>query len=685
MSLFSTRGAASSKGFGFTGISSLSYDSFFNYVTLLLKGDGTNNANNNAFVDSSTNNFTITRNGNTTQGSFSPYGNNWSNYFDGSGDYLTVTNNAAFDLGTGDFTIEFSVYITGSSQYQSPVALYNPSTNGYCGTSIDTTNGDFYFSITNDAGTVQVFSTRYTIPGWSRNQWFNLAVTRSGTTISWYSNGTRIGTATTTESLLTAPNVMVGGLTPNFNGNPVQLVTGYLSNVRIIKGTALYTGSSYTVSTTPLTAVSGTSLLTCQSNRFIDNSTNNFAITRNGDVSVQRFSPFSPTAAYSTSVIGGSGYFDGTGDLIYCTPSNLTGQFTIEGWYYATSFPAPAVFFGNWSTGCLLRKSGSNLEWYCSPGGTSSSTQTINTNQWYHIAVTRDASNVQRVFLNGVLASSATGAGTVTMANFCIGAEQTISSTSDIWAGYISNFRILNGTCLYTSTFTPPTTPLTAIANTNLLCNFTNGAIFDNAMMNNLETVTSAQISTAQSKFGGGSITFPVNDSYLLAPPTVNLEFGSGDFTIEFWWYPTSTGRQALYHGSFGADWSIGIDYSSVSTNQKIGIWASSNGSSWNLINADGGGNGIGTTTVTQNGWNHIAYVRNGTTWMLFVNGNRDLNLTGISGSIVNRSTYQKGIGVWWNSSSFAEASGYIDDLRITKGYARYTANFTSPISLPTS
>jgi len=176
-------------------------------------------------------------------------------------------------------------------------------------------------------------------------------------------------------------------------------------------------------------------------------------------------------------------------------------------------------------------------------------------------------------------------------------------------------------------------------------------------------------------------LAFGSNDAYLLTKPNESLEFGSGDFTIEFWWYPTSTSRQALYHGSFGADWSIGIDYSGVSTNQKIGIWASSNGSSWNLLNADAGGNAIGTTTVTQNAWNHIAYVRSGTTWMLFVNGNRDLNLTGISGSIVSRSTYQKGIGVWWNTTAMAEASGYIDDLRITKGIARYTANFTPQTS----
>ena len=61
-------------------------DEFFNNVSLLLHGDGTDGAQNNTFLDGSTNNFTIARNGNTTQGAFSPYGDRWSNYFDGVGD-----------------------------------------------------------------------------------------------------------------------------------------------------------------------------------------------------------------------------------------------------------------------------------------------------------------------------------------------------------------------------------------------------------------------------------------------------------------------------------------------------------------------------------------------------------------------------------------------------------------------
>lgn len=70
-------------------------EAYFVYNSLLLSANGTNLAQNNTFLDSSASNFTVTRNGNPTQGSFSPYGNNWSNYFNGSGDSLRITRGYA--------------------------------------------------------------------------------------------------------------------------------------------------------------------------------------------------------------------------------------------------------------------------------------------------------------------------------------------------------------------------------------------------------------------------------------------------------------------------------------------------------------------------------------------------------------------------------------------------------------
>ena len=98
-------------------------DAQFNYVSMLLHGDGTNGAQNNTFLDSSTNNFTITRNGNTTQGSFSPYGSNWSNNF-GTGNYLTLSSSISL---SSSLTVECWFNLTSA---QSSYKMLSGESNG---------------------------------------------------------------------------------------------------------------------------------------------------------------------------------------------------------------------------------------------------------------------------------------------------------------------------------------------------------------------------------------------------------------------------------------------------------------------------------------------------------------------------------------------------------------------------
>ena len=105
-------------------------DPNFNQVSLLLHGDGTNGAQNNTFLDSSTNNFTVTRNGNTTQGTNTPFSQAagyWSNYFNGSSTYLNAGISSAYTFGTGDFTVECWVYpqvIVDSGVFQQGTSLF---------------------------------------------------------------------------------------------------------------------------------------------------------------------------------------------------------------------------------------------------------------------------------------------------------------------------------------------------------------------------------------------------------------------------------------------------------------------------------------------------------------------------------------------------------------------------------
>ena len=670
-------------------------DPYFEYNTLLLKAVGSNAQTNSTFLDSSTNNVTITRNGDVTQGAFTPYSvadGYWGNFFDGSGDYLTVPNNAAFNFGTGDFTVECWIYTTSANSGSTHViaSTYQDSTNGWT-LGVYTNTNVLYFAVAGDSAQ---FNDNVVVP---LNQWVHVAAVRSGTTMSLFVNGTRKVTGSNSTNQTSTSALTIG---TNVGGG-VLTHTGYISNLRVVKGTAVYdpSQSSITVPTTPLTAISGTSLLTCQSNRFKDNSTNNFTVTRYGDAKVSAFGPFNPSTAYSSTNVGGSLYFDGTGDYL-TAPYNTTdfdwwtADYTIEAWVYIPTLTGWSMndgtrdiptLVGNmrvgdntnyWSFGPIVN---GTVRLYYFNGTTQTgptSTETVKLGQWNHIAATKTSSGVT-IFVNGVASTTTAINGTPQSSGsgtpLTIGAYQ-----GTVINGYVSNLRIVRGTAVYSGNFTPPSAPLTAITNTKFLASGTNAGVVDASRKNTLSMIGSTAVSTVQKKFSSENSISGAASAYILASASPELEFGSGDFTIEMWWYPTSTIRQALYHGSWGTDWSVGIDYSSVSTNQKIGIWASSNGTAWNLINADAGGNGIGTTSLTQNAWNHIAFVRNGNTWMLFVNGNRDLNLTGISGSIISRVTSQKAIGAWFSEAAMQEQLGYLQDFRISK-YARYTASFTVP------
>ena len=289
--------------------------------------------------------FPITRNGNTTQGTFSPFSQTgWGNYFDGNGDYLSATANTAFDFGTGDFTIEAWVYTDGTTETFGKRVVNKYVSNGWLFEVLRTSGNTVRFLWVNSSNvTVADIGTNDAFTAFT---WHHIAVSRSGANISLYVDGSRKATSSS-----------VSGGTDNVSNNLLigsanladTHFDGYISNARLVKGTAVYdpTLTSITVPTAPLTAITNTSLLTCQSNRFRDASNNNFPITRNGDTSVVAFSPFAPTQSYSAAAVGGSGYFDGTGDYLSVadnTAINIgTSDFQIGFWIYPTAFAGSAA------------------------------------------------------------------------------------------------------------------------------------------------------------------------------------------------------------------------------------------------------------------------------------------------------------------------------------------------------
>lgn len=178
--------------------------------------------------------------------------------FSGSSQYIQYADNAAFDVGSGDFTIEAWVYRTSSGRMficgQSDSAGSNASQS--FGFQINASNQlDGYIV----SGTTFYNATAATT--FPSSTWTHVALTRDGNTLRLYSGGTQVGTGN------------VSGITANNSSNRLGigsageyvaalLWNGYITNFRIVKGTCLYpSGTTFTPSTTPLTAISGTSIL----------------------------------------------------------------------------------------------------------------------------------------------------------------------------------------------------------------------------------------------------------------------------------------------------------------------------------------------------------------------------------------------------------------------------------------
>jgi len=192
-------------------------------------------------------------------------------------------------------------------------------------------------------------------------------------------------------------------------------------------------------------------------------------------------------------------------------------------------------------------------------------------------------------------------------------------------------------------------------------------------------------ISTAQSKFGGSSAYFDGSGDYLSVSSSASLEFGSGNYTVEMWVNPTGGIANGAQKYLFGKRQSLSIyggvlgflAFNSSLNAYRAYYYVTTNGTTWAISAATG-------YIIPANTWTHLAFVRNGNTFTVFVNGTSAASGTA-SGTIPSNS---QPFVIGSASSADPGANGYlgyIDDFRITKGVARYTENFTPPDSLPTT
>ena len=386
--------------------------------------------------------------------------------------------------------------------------------------------------------------------------------------------------------------------------------------------------------------------------------------------------------------------------------------------------------YSRWSDGALC--------WFDGATGLSS-TSGIQMSTWTHVAVTRSAGTL-RLFENGTLKASRINY----FYNIASGVTQwrvggnAFGDSTRYFNGYIDDLRVTNGVARYTADFAPPTEAFPStppqisgtvkdstgafVARTvrayrrsdgafagQTVSNATTGAysittldgtphfavVHDGAVVDSdpywnnvvlamhmddtgltdikghaVTRVGNAARSSTQSKFGGYSAFFDGVGDYLTLPNTPDFDF-AGEFTIEFW----------AYMSAYGASWSCVISRYNDTTPSGWRIILPTSGGSWQFSFVDSGGTvrGYAGQTLSVGQWYHLAVTFDGANYRTFTNGT--LNAT-ISNALPPKSvgtSYSPFIGA--TNTAAWHLNGYIDDLRITKGVARYTTSFTPPVS----
>jgi len=675
--------------------------------TQLLTCQYNGGANNNGVVDQSSFNNIITRAGNTTQGTFSPYSQTgWGTYFNGANtDYLTwpTAGNATIGKVAGTkVTYEFWYYQTTTQAITAWVSgmlgsMPAVSASGrwfiaLVGTSA-TSPVTVRYAWTTSTSTLDNVTTTATL---AQNQWNHVAVcidatTASNTTITIYLNG--VGQTFTGKNLSDQSNTYGSAEYIGWNGD-VQSFSGYISNLRVVRGQTVYTGN-FTPPTSPLnysqpagTNISAvtpeqTVLLTCQNNRFVDNSQYNYAITvASGSPRTQAYSPFGGVTSVPTSY---SNYFDGTGDYLSAATNTAfnfsTGDFTVEAWVYPNSLStdwfivtasgAGGFFIGFSSSSTIGFGWGrAGIAWDYRVAGSA----TVNT--WQHVAVTRSGTSM-RLFVNGIQQGTTQ---TISTAYDMSTTSTTIGSQGANYYlnGFISNLRVVKGTALYTTNFTPSATPLTttsqgATASEVSLLTCQSNTIIDNSPnyftltangntatrpFNPFGTTNTSVVSYTPS-VNGGSMYFDGTGDYLTVNGTTSATL-PGDFTVEFWGYPLDSNT---------SEWvskESGFQLYTISSAWSIALSASNNSTYfWN----------VSATATPLNAWAHVAVTRSGNNYYLFVNGVQQQTLSSASTPSLG-TTYPWTIGAYSANTAQYPVNGYISDLRMTNGKALYTSNF---------
>ena len=388
---------------------------------------------------------------------------------------------------------------------------------------------------------------------------------------------------------------------------------------------------------------------------------------------------------------------DGTNDCIYPngTEANFAfgaGDFTVEMFIYMTDIgnSIDRVIYdgrtisGLGATPTIYVSAAGKLTYYAAGGLRITGTTTMAISNWYHVALCRSGTST-RLFLNGTQEGSTwtdTTNYNLVNTNRPVFGENGNANDSSSLKGYMDEIRVTKA-ARYTANFTPTTLEFPSPTTTDPLWSNV-VALFHASGANASTTVVdssplgltawtcagNAQVNTAQKQFGTGSFIFDgTGDALYPSASESTFTFGTGDFTVEMFIYPTALGggvAHILYDGRTVSNPSVASPTMFITTASQLAYFV------------NGAATITGTTTLSLNTWYHVALCRSGTSTKLFLNGTQEgstwtdatnYNVTNTTRPVIGANGYA-------SDSYFV---GCIDEVRITRDAARYTANFTAP------
>jgi len=660
-------------------------------TVLLLHCDGVNAST--TFTDGGVHQHTVTANADaqvsTTESKFGGA----SLYLDGTGDYLSIPDSTYWDLGSEEFCIDCWIKRgAGSGSTRVIVARWDYSAGDYrCwGLQLNTSNQIVGYVSTNgtDGGATTVTGTTVL-----DTSWHHLAFLRIANTLYVYLDGVFENSESFSSSVYDSNRSIFIGAN---NAGGDNLYDGYIDEFRISKGIGRWTEDfippvePYPAYDVPVTVRDETVLLLHGDGADASTTFDNYGITDHS-ITVNSNAQISTTQSKfggsSIKINGGSDSLE-LGDL--SDFDIATGDFTIDCWGYLTSYtnnPTICGKYQNDGTGYYWRVLESGYITFNADTNTellNSSTTQFPLNQWAHVALVRHGDYLA-IYLDGVVVTSTTFVGSLIdgVADFYVG--RFYPSINASWNGYLDEFRFTKGKALWTGEFTPPTAPYPDIkdADTKLLIHAESLAtkdgytsdlyIKDSSESNhNIFLNGDATLSSTESKFGSKSIYFDGTGDYLTLPDSSDWAFSTGDFTVDLWVNFDSLASQrgiiGQYHTSTPDDyrWQIIWYSNTVQFYAKDGTVMANYTFAW---------------TPTLDTYYHLSLVREGTSIYIFVDGvSQSLTVnTAISTTAMPDVGGDLSIGRGRSGAAWIYNSGFNDEIRISKGIARWTANFTPP------